>query len=59
MKGKNNSIFSLAVYLRWPLILSGLLVLLDILLFVINPAAGAAMLIFVAIFVCFSLGLYV
>lgn len=59
MKGKNNSIFSLAVYLRWPLILSGLLILLDILLFVINPAAGAAMLIFVAIFVCFSLGLYV
>lgn len=59
MKGKNNSIFSLAVYLRWPLILSVLLILLDILLFVINPAAGAAMLIFVAVFVCFSLGLYV
>lgn len=59
MKEKNNSIFSLAVYLRWPLILSVLLILLDVVLFVINPAAGAAMLIFVAVFVCFSLGLYV
>ena len=59
MKSRNNSLFSIAVYLRWPVILSVVLVLLNIVLIIMDPRAGVTMLIFTVIFTIFSVALYI
>ena len=59
MKKGKSSLFSIAVYLRWPVILSVLLVLLNIILIALEPRAGVAMLIFTVIFTVFSATLYI
>ncbi|MBR2532501.1 MAG: DHH family phosphoesterase [Lachnospiraceae bacterium] len=57
MKSKKSS-FSIALYLRWPLMMSVLLVLLNLVLFTADRKAALIMLIFTAIFVAASAGLY-
>ena len=47
------------LYLRWPLLLSVLLIFMNILLIALNPYAAAFMCIFTVLFVIFSAALYV
>ena len=57
MKSKSSS-FSIALYMRWPLVLSALLVLLNLVLFAVDVKAALIMLLFSGIFVAASLVLY-
>ena len=53
-----HSKFSIALYLRWPLILSVLLVLLNLVLFATEPRAAGVMLLFTFIFVAAAVLVY-
>ena len=57
MKSKSSS-FSIALYMRWPLLLSALLVVLNLILFAVDVRAGLFMLIFTGIFIAVSMLLY-
>lgn len=59
MKGKQKSSYSLVIYLRWPLLLSVLLVFMNIILAALDAAAAMFMGIFTLIFVIFSALLYI
>lgn len=58
MKSKRTSTYSIALYLRWPLLLSVLLVFMNILLIALDLRAAAFMSIFTVLFVLFSALLY-
>ena len=59
MKSKGKSTYSIMLYLRWPLLLSVLLVFMNILLIALDPHAAAFMCIFTVLFVIFSAVLYI
>ncbi len=59
MKSKRKSTYSIMLYLRWPLLLSVLLVFMNILLIALDPHAAAFMCIFTVLFVIFSAALYI
>ena len=59
MKGRRKSTYSIMLYLRWPLLLSVLLIFMNIILVAIDTRAAAFMGIFTALFVLFSAALYV
>ncbi|MBQ1422860.1 MAG: DHH family phosphoesterase [Lachnospiraceae bacterium] len=58
MKATKNSSFSIALYMRWPLILSALLILLNLILFAADTKAALIMLVFTVVFVIASMILY-
>ncbi len=59
MKGRRKSTYSIMLYLRWPLLLSVLLIFMNIILVAIDTRAAAFMGIFTALFVLFSAALYI
>ena len=59
MKGRRKSTYSIMLYLRWPLLLSVLLIFMNIILVAIDMRAAAFMGIFTALFVLFSAALYI
>lgn len=59
MKSKRKSTYSIVLYLRWPLLLSVLLVIMNIILIALDPRSAAFMSIFTILFVLFSAALYV
>ena len=58
MKSRRNPSYSIVLYLRWPLILSALLVFMNLILLAMDPKAAAAMGIFTVLFIIFSGFLY-
>ena len=59
MKSKRKSTYSIILYLRWPLLLSVLLIFMNILLVALDPRAAAFMSIFTVLFVIFAAILYI
>ncbi len=59
MKSKRKSTYSIILYLRWPLLLSVLLIFMNILLIALDLRAAAFMSIFTVLFVIFAAALYI
>ena len=58
MKKRSNPSYSIILYLRWPLLLSVLLVFMNLILLAVDPKAAAAMGVFTVLFIIFSGFLY-
>ncbi|MDO4961439.1 MAG: DHH family phosphoesterase [Eubacteriales bacterium] len=58
MRNRKNSSYSLVLYLRWPLMLSILLIFMNLILLAVDRRAAAAMGVFTIIFVAVSFFLY-